>query len=409
MASFRYQAMTAKGELVSGSLDAPSATEVARRIEYLGLVPIDMRPEQAAGTGSSSLAAVWSELTIGRPGAEDITLFSRDLALILSAGARLDDALELLLSDETFGRLKSVIGSVRAAVLSGETFADALAKRGDLFPPMYVSLVRVGEASGTLTAVLDALAEERQRTAALKRKVIDALSYPAFVLCAASAVLVFFIGFVLPQFGSVLRDFGAKLDPIVRTLLGVSDFLRANATEIIVGVAVCLALLWLALRSPSTRRRLIAFFLQLPVIRGFAASYATALFCRNLGVLLGNGVGVTTALRMLVDTMQASGSRAAWEKVAERVRQGGKLAEALAAVKGLSTVAIRMLRLGEETGQLAALALKVADLFEKKLERGLDKFVGVVGPAAILTISVIVGGLIVSIMTSLLSITQLVN
>ena len=406
MATFRYQALTAKGDLVSGSIDAASVTEVARRIEYLGLVPIDMRQglaREAAGQ------VTWDSLMAGKPKAADVTLFTRDLALVLSAGIRLEDALDLLGTDESLGRLRPVVASVRSAVLSGETFGAALGRHPALFPGIFVSLVRVGEASGTLTAVLQALADERARTAALRRKVTEALSYPAFVLGAAALVLGFFIGFVLPQFGGVLRDFGAKVDPIVSTLLGVSDVVRANAVLLGVGAAIIVLALWLTLRQPGTRRVIGEAALRLPVLRGFTASYRAALFCRTLGVLLGGGIALSTALRMLAETMAAAGSSALWTRIAERVRQGGKLADAIAEMKGLPPVAIRMIRLGEETGQLAPLAVKTAELFETKLERGLDKFVGIIGPAAILTISVVVGGLIVSIMTSLLSITQLVN
>ena len=229
------------------------------------------------------------------------------------------------------------------------------------------------------------------------------------MLGAAALVLSFFIGFVLPQFGGVLRDFGAKVDPIVSTLLGVSDVVRANALLLGLGAAAVVLALWLTLRQPAARRAIADAAVRLPVLREFTASYRAALFCRTLGVLLGGGIALSTALRMLAETMAAAGSSALWTRIAERVRQGGKLADAIAEMKGLPPVAIRMIRLGEETGQLAPLAVKTAELFETKLERGLDKFVSIIGPAAILTISVVVGGLIVSIMTSLLSITQLVN
>lgn len=406
MPLFRYQALTGKGELVSGAIDAASLAEVTRRIEYLGLVPIEMLQGPAAGAAGPM---TWERLTRGKPKPTDITLFSRDLALVLSAGVRLESALDLLAADTSFGRLRAVVVAVRASVLSGEPFAAALARHGDLFPALYIALVRVGEASGTLTAVLQALADERARTAALKRKVFDAMSYPAFVLGAAVVVMAFFIGFVLPQFGSVLRDFGAKVDPIVSTLLSVSDVVRGNATGLMVGAVAAIVGLWLVLRQTAARRAVAGAGLRLPVLSGFAASYRAALFCRTLGVLLSSGVALSPALRMLADTMAATGSDTLWPRIAERVRQGGKLADAIAEMRGLPPVAIRMLRLGEETGQLAPLALKAAELFEIKLERGLEQFVSVMGPAAIIAISVLVGGLIVSIMTSLLSITQLVN
>src|SRR5712691_673722 len=215
MPNFRYRALTQSGELVSGSISAPNPAEVAHRIEYLGLVPIETVTEQdgaPAGRGSFSI--------FSRPRVEDITVFTSDLALLLKAGARIDDALGLLAIDMDIGRLRPVVAQIRAAVLAGESFGEAVSRYPSLFPAMYVALVRVGEASGTLAHILEALGQERARAEALRRKIADALRYPTFVLFAAGCVLMFFLLFVLPQFAAVLRDFGAKLDPMVSAFLG---------------------------------------------------------------------------------------------------------------------------------------------------------------------------------------------
>lgn len=400
--SFRYRALTQSGEVVSGSISAPTASEVARRIEYLGLVPIDTVADEAtAGVGSFTFAR--------RPRSEDVTIFTRDLALLLRAGARLHDGLELLATDIDIGRLRPVIARIRASVLAGETFADAISHHPTLFPTMYGALVRVGEASGTLDHILEVLADERARAEALRRKLGDALRYPAFVLFAAGCVLVFFLLFVLPQFAAVLRDFGAKLDPMVVIFLGLSDFLRANAEAIGLGCALALVTGWLVLRRPKVRALIRAGLSRLPLVSQVLTFHRTAVFCRNLGVLLGAGVALTTTLRILVDMMAASGNPAMWTTAAERVRHGGKLSEALGDTAALPAMAVRMLRLGEETGQLPMLAGRVAEFYEAKLQRSLDRVVGIAGPAAIVTISIVVGGLIVSVMTSLLSVSQIVG
>jgi general secretion pathway protein F len=148
---------------------------------------------------------------------------------------------------------------------------------------------------------------------------------------------------------------------------------------------------------------------HLPGIAGVFRFYRTSLFCRNLGVLLGSGVNLTATLRILVDIMAVTGGEATWAAAADRVRHGGKLSDALSAASSLPPMAVRMLRLGEETGQLPALAARVAEFYEAKLQRSLDRIVGIVGPLAIVTISTVVGGLIVSVMTALLSVTQLVG
>lgn len=401
MNNFRYKALTQSGEIVTGSIAAPNTAEVASRIEYLGLVLI----EAASDTGSAKTKSGFS--VFSHPSAEDVTVFTRDLALLLKAGARINDALELLATDVDVGRLRSVVNRIKAAILSGETFADALAEYPTLFPAVYIALVRVGETSGTLDHVLQVLSDERTRDEQLRRKLSEALRYPAFVLFGSLCVLVFFLFFVLPQFGGVLRDLGAKLDPVVATMLDMSDFARANTAAIVAtGTAVLLAG-WLGLRQARLRSTLIGGLARLPLVKTALSFHRAGLFCRNLSLLLTSGVTLTATLRVLNDMMSATGSRAAWSNAAERVRHGKKLSEAIAETETLPPMAVRMLRLGEETGQLPMLAGRVADFYEAKLQRSLDRVVAVIGPVAIIFISTVVGGLIVSVMTALLSVSQI--
>jgi len=404
MPNFRYRAITQSGELVNGSLSAPTAAEVARRIEYLGLVPI----ETVADDGVAAVSRVTIAL-FNQPRAEDVTVFTRDLGLLLKAGARLDDALELLASDTDIGRLHPVVGKIRAGILAGESFAEAIGKHPALFPPIYVALVQVGETSGKLNHILELIAAERARAEALRRKLTDALQYPAFVLLAAVCVLTFFILFVLPQFASVLRDFGAKSDSAITTFLDFSEFLRSNATEIAIAVLAFIVGAWILLRRKGVRAAIISEVSRLPGVSTIFNFYRAALFCRNLGILLSSDVTLTATLRILVDIMAVTGRAAPWTATADRVRHGGKLSDALAAAAILPPMAIRMLRIGEETGQMPTLSARIADFYEAKLQRSLDRVVGIVGPLAIISISLVVGGLIVSVMTALLSITQVVG
>ena len=403
MPSYRYRAMNASGELVSGAIAAPAPGDVAARIERLGLVLVDnVTLEEGGGAG-------WTLSLFNKPKAEDITIFTRDLALLLRAGARINDGLELLAADSDFGRLRPVVADIRSRVVAGESFAEALARHQGLFPPMYVALIRVGEASGSLDRVLEVLADERSRTEALKRRLGDAIRYPLFVLGAAGCVLLFFLTFVLPQFASVLQDFGAKVDPFILGFLNLSTFLRANSDAVLAILAALIAAAWLSLRQESVRRGLMTLLTRLPMVREVMKYYRTSLFCRNLGLLLGSGVNLTTTLRILVDMMASVGSAVVWTEAADRVRHGAKLSDALAETQALPAMAVRMLRLGDETGQLPVLSARVAEFYEAKLQRTLDRVVGIAGPAAIIVISLVVGGLIVSVMTALMSVSQIIG
>jgi general secretion pathway protein F len=403
MPTFRYRALSQVGEVVSGSIAAPSAAEVGHRIEYLGLIPIDQVTEESvAGVKRANEFAIFS-----RPRPEDVTIFTGDLALLLRTGARINDALELLAADSELGRMRATTAKVAAAILSGESFADAIGAHPSVFPPIYVALARVGEASGNLAPILEAVCAERQRAEALRRRLSETLRYPAFLLIGAGGVLVFFLLVVLPQFSNVFKDFNAKLDPVLVTFLGISDFLRDNMDAVAGGVVGLLSVGFLLSRRPAVRAAAKEAVERLPLVSPVLGYRRTALFCRNLGLLLASGVTLPASLRVLADMMAAPGEASIWSQLVDKVRQGGKLSEALAQTRALPAMAVRTLRLGEDSGQLPMLAGRIADFYDAKLQRSLDRLVGFVGPASIIVISLIVGGLIVSVMTALLSVNQM--
>src|SRR3979490_278200 len=261
MPNYRYRALNSNGELVSGAIAAPAPGDVAQRIERLGLVLVDNVTLEEGGAARSAFSL------FNKPKAEDVTIFTRDLALLLRAGARINDGLELLAADRDFGRLRPVVADIRSPVVAGGKFAEALARHDALFPAMYVALIRVGEASGSLDQVLEVLADERSRTEDLKRRLGAAVRYPLFVLGAAGCVLLFFLTFVLPQFASVLTDFGAKVDPFILGFLNFSTFLRSNSDAVLALVAAVIAGSWLSLRQRSVRRGFTNLVTRLPAVR----------------------------------------------------------------------------------------------------------------------------------------------
>jgi general secretion pathway protein F len=403
MPTFRYRALSQVGEIVSGSIASPTAAEVGQRIEYLGLIPIDSVTEESdAPINRGDGFALFS-----RPRPEDVTIFTGDLALLLRTGARINDALELLASDSDIGRMRSTAAKMTSAILAGESFADAIAHHPSVFPPIYIALARVGEASGNLVQILEATSVERQRAEALRRRLSDTLRYPAFLLLGACGVLLFFLLVVLPQFANVFRDFNAKLDPVLVTFLSISDFLRQNMNTVLFALTCLLSIGFLLSRRPGVRVGAIEAASRLPLVREVLGYRRTALFCRNLGLLLSSGVTLPASLRVLAEMMASASDVSIWNQVGDKVRQGGKLSDALAQTRALPSMAVRTLRLGEDAGQLSMLAGRVADFYDAKLQRSLDRLVGVIGPASIIVISVIVGGLIVSVMTALLSVNQI--
>jgi general secretion pathway protein F len=401
MPKFNYRALNASGEMVAGTLEAPSAERVVERVLELGLIPI---ADETAAASAPVVAARGA-----RPRAEEIVVFSRDLALLLRSGTRINDALDLMSGERELGRMRAVAGELHEAVLGGKSFAEALGARPETFPPLYLALVGIGEQTATVAPILEGIALEGARAEALRRRIVDALRYPAFLMFSACGVLTFFLTFVLPQFSSLFNDMQVKPDPVLAAFFAASASLRENGAIYAAVAIVVASALGFTLRSARARAYLFDFANQLPVLGTIFEHHRTILFCRNLALLLSGGVPLSAALRVLVDVMAATGSRSSWSGLADNVRRGGKLSEALNHKRLLPAMAVRTLRLGEETNQLPTLASRVADYFEARLDRNIDRIVGVAGPVAILVISAIVGGLIVSVMTALLSVNQMVE
>ena len=400
MPDFQYRALSQAGEVVTGSINVANREELSRRIEQLGLIPIEgeRRASRSSGAGFSFGA---------RASAEDVTFMTGDLALLLKTGARIHDALDLMASDASAGRLRPTLTKISAAVASGDSFADSLARFPGLFSPMYVALCRSGETSGSLETVLETLALERQRAEALRRRLVDALRYPAFIMVAAAMVLLFFLIAVLPQFETVLRDFNAKIDPLLGFFLALSSGLRAHLTLLAIAAAALVAFIWWASTRSELRSAFFDLLGRIPLIDRVLEYRRATLFCRNLGLLLTSGVGLAPALRIIVDIMASTGKSDAWTRTVDFVRHGGKLSDGLLETRALPTMAVRTLRLGEESGRLPMVLTRIADFYETKLQRSLDRIVAFVGPASIIAIALVVGGLIVSVMTALLSVNQL--
>jgi general secretion pathway protein F len=400
MPTFSYKALDSEGSFVVGEIEAPDKREVARKLERLGYVALDTATAKTAETtqGFFSFQRSVSQ--------REVTVFLRELSLVLRAGLTLDDALLLLAGEERRG-LAVVSRDLRAAISGGQSFADALKRHPKLFGADLIAMVRVAEASGNLDKILESVGEERLRTERLLDKISASLRYPAVLLVVALAVLVFFLVVVVPQFAGVLRDFGQEPTGVVGVVLTTSDFFVNNGNTLATILLVVLVAAFLTFRRPQARKFAFKQLSRMPGLRGILLLRSTVMFCSSLATLLGHGVTLTSALRVMADS--AGAFTGDLDRVVEGVRRGGRLVESLAEVGYLPPLAIKMLRVGEESGEIAVVARRTADFYEAKLTDRLDRLAGVVGPAAIVAIAGIVGGLIVSILSALLSVNQLIG
>jgi len=401
MPQYHYRAMTKAGEIVAGEFEAPSREEVVRRAEYLGHLLIEAEPASA-----SQLRGKASATQKRAPRRRDVTIFLGQLALLIGAGLTLEAALQTLSEDSNKG-LVWFADSLRATISAGDGFAEALERHPTIIEPAYIAMVKAGEASGKLGSVLSAVVADRTRQELLGERVSSALRYPTFLVASAMAILFFFLLFVVPQFEPVFRDLGDRLNGGAAFVLSASTWLRANLQFFIGGCLVFVLGLWALLRRRDVRARLYAAIAAIPGVSGPMGDRRAARIIGTLGLMLENGVSLPTTLKILRDIVAEPKVVATIDRIHEQVRGGRRFADALAETDLLPPLAVRMLRVGDEAGDLPSVARHAANFYEHRLAIGLDRLMGIVGPAAIVAVSVIVGTLILSIMSALLSITEL--
>ena len=401
MPQFRYRAVTPAGEIVAGEVEAPSRDEVVRRIEYLGHLLID-----AELATKSRFASKTSDAAQKSPRPRDVTLFLRQLGLLIAAGLTLESALQTL-SEDTSKALAWFANSLRSSISTGEGFAETLERHPSIIIPAYVAMIRAGEASGKLEVVLNAIVEDRTRRELLADRFNSAIAYPLFLVSAAILILFFFLLFVVPQFEPVFRDLGNRLNGGAAFVLGASTWLCANL-EVFLGTCLAVALAgWFLFRRREVRAGVIGALASIPGIAGTMRDQRTARIVGTLALLVDNGVPLPATLKILRDIITEPHYVAAIDKVHEQVRHGRRFSDALAQTDLLPPLALRMLRVGDETGDLPSIARHAAHFYEHRLSIGLDRLMGLIGPATIIVVSLLIGALIVSIMSALLSITDL--
>ena len=399
MPHFRYRAVTQAGEVITGEVEASSREEVVRRIEYVGHLPIEAEAASKGILGGSGFSGKL-------PRAREVTLFLRQLALLIGAGLTLEAALQTL-GDGASKALSRFVNALRGSISAGESFAEALARHPSVIEPTYIAMVRAGEASGKLERVLGAIVEDRMRRERLADQFNAAIRYPLFLVGSAVLILMFFLLYVVPQFEPVFKDLGGRLNSGAAFVLTASSWMRANLDLFLGGCLLLVLMSWLVLIRKEWRGRAVAALGQIPGIAGPMRDRRTARIVGTLGLLLENGVALPNTLKILGDLMTEPRFAAAVGRVHDQVRAGRRFADALSDTDLLPPLAVRMLRVGDETGDLPSIAAHAAQFYEHRLAIGLDRLMGAIGPVTIILVSIVIGALIVSIMSALLSITEL--
>ena len=404
MKVFTYTSVAPSGDRLAGRMESDSREAVLAHLQELGHFPVDIRETSGkASTGLDGGGSLFSR----RPSAARLTLFTHELAMLLKAGMPLDRALALLAADVSTPALSQLIGRVHDAVNGGKSLAEAMAVQGDVFPPVYANMVRIAEASGTLPAVLERIAAARQRAEKLRGKVLSASLYPALLITVAIGAVTMMLVFVVPRFKEMISQAGTEPPAPARAVFAASDWLIANGVAL--AIVLCAAIIGLifALRNPGLRERLETTLLRMPLIGHILKLSLTVRFCRNLGVLLENGVELPSAMRLVRGIIGSRPAEAALDAAYDGLRKGRGFIDPLARSGLFPSVVINMLRVGEETGSLTRSLLHMADMFEDKLDTTVQRTLTLLEPVIILLVSGFIATVIISIMSAVISINDL--
>jgi len=403
MPQYRYVAIEPPSERVEGHMQAASKSAVVERLHAQGHVPIHV--DQLGRLFAADLD--FAGLLHRRLSSRSLSLITGQLATLLHAGLALDEALRIM--DELVDRPseRQCLQALLKKISGGATLADAMAAQPAAFPNFYISMIRAGEAGGSLEAVLDRLAEFLDRSQAAKEHIRSALLYPLIVAltCCASILVLFTV--VVPRFRPLFEQAGGALPPAARTLLSISNLVEAYWWLGVIGVVMIAAALVMQFKHPASRRRWESWLLKVPALGKLITKMEVARFSRTLGTLLKNGVSLLSALAITRETIRNRVFLEAVATVIDRVKTGKGLAEPLMQTRVFPSLAVHLVRVGEESGRQEEMLFKIADIFEAETRRNVDRVLDLLGPALTIGLGLIVAAVIGSILTAVLSVYDL--
>lgn len=403
MALYYYQALSRDGKRVSGTIDASTLQTAREQIVKMGLFVTGLEAVTTAAR-----PAWYSRFFSRGISLKEKIFFTKQLAVLLRAGVPLLQSLDLLI-EQTEGKLKSIIITLRDGIKEGRSLADGLSRYPDTFDSIYVQLVRAGEATGQLEVILERLDTFLERRDELRKKVSGALRYPIFQAIIIVLVTVGLLSFVIPQIATVFQGQNIPLPWPTRLLLGSSNFLRNHYILLMI---LLFSLIGAYMLWKSTARgayTLDKLKLKLPLIGYFSRTGAIVQFCSTLGMLIAGGVNLAEALSIVVKIVDNRVLLVALEKARENIIKQGRIAQYLQETGLFPPVAIYLINTGEQSGQLDTMLLTVSRYYEEDLREKADGLTALLGPAMLVVMFVVVGFVIAGVMLPLQSLTNMAD
>ncbi len=403
MTLYRYQVIDASGEVQDGQLEAANEELAVTRLRDQGLMLLQL--QEASGSGFS--LALNFGLRSQRISNKALVLLTGQLSSLLGAGLPLDRALTVLISISEDPKVANLLTRVQEQVRGGSNLADALEAQHGVFSRLYLNMVRAGELGGSLEVVMQRLAEFLERARALRDTVISALIYPSILFSVAVLSVLILLTWVVPQFQELFADSGKALPLATQIVIAAGDGLR-HYWWVGAGV-VFLLVVWMRnqLAQPDSRLRWDGWFLRWPLVGGLVSRVEMARFSRTLGTLLGNGVALLSALAIVRETMTNQVLANAVGQLADNLKSGQNLSGPLQDSGVFPPLAVHMIRVGEETGQLEAMLLKVADTYDREVQSTVQRMLALLEPLMILGLGVVIAAIIMSILVAIMSLNEL--
>lgn len=396
---FRYRAVDRNGKVVAGFIAAPSRQSALDEMDKMSLMPIEVGGDLPAGGSAPVL--------LRDPPAEDITGATRDLATLLKSGVTLDRALLTIAQTDEMPAVSALMRALNAGVTAGKSLSDTLSGYPNIFPTHYVKMVEVAEAKGKLADTLALIVHERTRAETLKRRITSALAYPAFLFVAATGVLIFVLTSVVPEFERALAGFRREAGSQTELIFALSRVLRDNGSLLAVATIAGLAALLIANRSRSIRSAAFQLLARMPGLRKTMLYEQTTTMCATLSALLVSGVDISSALRLVRDLIRDRRAAERLDHAIRRVRQGERVSDVLREADVLPAYAAHILQIGEQAGDMPASLARISTTYEEKLDRSIARLTAIVGPVVLILVSTMIAWIIVSVMTALLSMNDL--
>ncbi len=417
MATYSYQALNASGKTQKGTIEAASSEEALQRIKAQGYFPTSVQPvkekkskgkgaaEAATGAKKSKKKKAGGGMSFGRVKPKALTLFTRQLSTLQDAGLPLLRSLQILESQQKPGKMKSVLMGVSEEVEGGSSLSESMGKFPKAFNHLYVKMVNAGEIGGVLDLILQRLAEFMEKSERLKRKIKGAMVYPVVVILIAVIILTFIMVFIIPKFTDIFKDFEVELPGLTLWLMETSSWMAGTqpgqfmgqGAVTVVGILIAIPIAYKLLRkTPPGRAAIDVLLLWTPIFGKLIRKTTIARFTRTLGTLIGAGVPILEAVTITAETSGNYVYEKALKKVHDSIREGESFAGPLRESKTCDAIVVNMIDVGEETGDMDAMLMKIADNYDEEVDVAVESLVSLLEPLMVVVLGGMVGTIVVA-------------